>query len=137
MKRKKGISLMNRILTPIVAVFVSLFMLAGCTTDELAANCLAVEQTYGAFSEVASAGVSAGTLDKISRAKNVMDSICANPGNATTLSVAVAAAAAMLALRNGIAEAEANGADVGYPVEMRQLRGTLSKMQQELDRYGR
>jgi ABC-type proline/glycine betaine transport system permease subunit len=134
---------MTRILTPIVAMFVSLLMLAGCQETDaqvqaaLTANCPAVNQTYAIFATMAEAGVSSKTLNTINSTKATFDSLCANPETATTLSVVAAATATMIALRKGIAEAEANGADVGYPVETRQLKTTLSKLQKELDRHGR
>ena len=133
---------MTRILTPIVAMYVSLLMLAGCQETDaelrevLAANCPAVTKTYGVFAPLAGL-VSAETAKYVNFTKSTFDGLCANPETATVLTVVAAATTAMDALRRGIKEAEANGADVGYPVEMRQLRSTLSKMQKELDRHGR
>ena len=135
---------MTRILTPIVAMFVSLLMLAGCTeTDEqvrslLATFCPSAETTFANYDAIAAAGVlSASTLRKGEVAKNAANSVCTERETATVASVTTAGVLAYAALRDATKEAEARGVDVGYPVEMRQLRGTLSKMQQELDRHGR
>jgi hypothetical protein len=135
---------MTRIATYCVGMLAALFMLMGASCEEtdaelravLSANCPAVTKTYAVFAPLAGLASDA-TVNYINFTKSTLDSICADPENATTLTVVTAATTAMVALRKGIAEAEANGADVGYPVETRQLKSTLSRMQKELDRHGR
>lgn len=133
----------TRIVTATVALVASLFVLVGCNyqaADEnvravLIANCPAVEQNYAVFAAVASSGVvSERTINKVNLVKSQFDALCANPETATVVSVVATASAAYVAIRNGLQEAKSRGADVGYPAQMRQLRGALAKMKQGLNR---
>lgn len=136
--------MITRILTAAVALVASLFILAGClVTDEQARNLLAsfcpsAESTVAHFDAIAAAGVlSQSTRDKGEVARTVTTRLCTGRETATTLSVATAGALVYVALRDAVREAEARGADVGYPVQMQELRAAATRMQKELARHGR
>lgn len=76
----------------------------------LTTTCPAIDVAYQHYVAV-SESVSASTRARVEQFKGISDRFCANPAEATTISVLANASAAYLAVRQAIAEARASGVE--------------------------
>lgn len=120
--------------TPLIAA-VACLALAGCTTQDaqvrsvLATMCPSATVAYAHYEAIKSV-VSAKTQNYVETAKAQADTLCADPGNATTITILAAGSAVYLSVRQALREAKASGSAVGYSGHINKLDGLLEKARQ-------